>query len=589
MQKSLISLSIALSVVLFISSCGSSGNSSTTQVKVDDNISSIEQEIKVSSIPDTTTSTPAPLIEESISTGTGYYIDSAVDGISYSCGLSEGVTDKNGKFTFEVGEDCTFSINDIILRVIESDYLSDGKKIIEDDIKVAQFLQSLDNDGDASNGITITKEVIEVLSQNGMVKLPENETELKATIKLLDDAKDSGDLEYKGKFVNQSDAQAHIDETKESLEEKTSEEEAPTPEKDSDEEPTTPLVEKELLPLPTNPVIINPPKVQNDTIPENIAEVEESELEYISQLNDDESVEYIADMVSWYQISYMLTKENSPLVTEYAGAKIEYISDKDGYISSNGIITEPLNNEEVIDINLSIKVTKGDSSFTKDFGIVEVMSQKNFDDKIVNYNYDYIFDYINSYMNATLTQFNTPLDLYSEMYNTTVILSSDKDGYISSNGEVNIPTDENVDVNLSVNISKGEADITRNIGIVTIEKEFDIVEITPDMLLDKVFYSEYHNEMWNAFTKITILDDNTMLVNQVTNYSDETGAVIEEEPYSGYFNYELIDNDILAIDSWNNFTLLEQNDNNWSMVSNNGEEVTWNLNKPDYYPEFLTE
>lgn len=35
------------------------------------------------------------------SIGTGTYVDSAVEGVTYSCGTQSGVTDKNGTFHFE--------------------------------------------------------------------------------------------------------------------------------------------------------------------------------------------------------------------------------------------------------------------------------------------------------------------------------------------------------------------------------------------------------------------------------------------------------------------------------------------------------
>ena len=34
-------------------------------------------------------------------TGTAYYLDSAVEGVSYKCGIKEGTTDKDGAFKFE--------------------------------------------------------------------------------------------------------------------------------------------------------------------------------------------------------------------------------------------------------------------------------------------------------------------------------------------------------------------------------------------------------------------------------------------------------------------------------------------------------
>ena len=63
-------------------------------------------------------------------TGTGFYIDSAVSGIKYVCGTENGVTDKDGTFTYEKGQNCTFSLNGIVLRITPDSQLSDGKKVI---------------------------------------------------------------------------------------------------------------------------------------------------------------------------------------------------------------------------------------------------------------------------------------------------------------------------------------------------------------------------------------------------------------------------------------------------------------------------
>ncbi len=55
---------------------------------------------------------------------TAFYIDEAVAGIAYECGLQQGFTDENGAFTFEDGKDCTFSIGDVVLRTTKASFLS---------------------------------------------------------------------------------------------------------------------------------------------------------------------------------------------------------------------------------------------------------------------------------------------------------------------------------------------------------------------------------------------------------------------------------------------------------------------------------
>ena len=97
-------------------------------------------------------------------TGTGYYVDNAVAGVDYVCGTETGKTDKEGKFTFEKGQECKFSLAGIPLRTTSADKLNDGVKVVEDNPKVAQFLQSIDTDGDLSNGIEIDDKVLKALT-----------------------------------------------------------------------------------------------------------------------------------------------------------------------------------------------------------------------------------------------------------------------------------------------------------------------------------------------------------------------------------------------------------------------------------------
>ena len=146
--------------------------------------------------------------------GKGTYIDSAVSGISYICGEEKGVTDENGQFKFEVGTGCTFFIKDIELRKVAKGLLRDKVVIFEDHPKVAQFLQTLDNDGDPSNGITIAPKVIELLEGT----LPESKEELEALVKKIrEKTKKDPTLNYRGHVVTEEDAKKHIEETRQDL------------------------------------------------------------------------------------------------------------------------------------------------------------------------------------------------------------------------------------------------------------------------------------------------------------------------------------------------------------------------------------
>jgi hypothetical protein len=148
-------------------------------------------------------------------TATGYYVDSAVGGLSYVCGTQTGTTDADGKFTFEVGQSCLFKVGDIELPVVEASELKDGAKFVEDDAKTTQFLQSLD---DATDGkITITPELVKALKEKDIVIVPDD-AGLKELVKGMEEsAKDDATFTFTGYYVTPEEAAAHVAETKESV------------------------------------------------------------------------------------------------------------------------------------------------------------------------------------------------------------------------------------------------------------------------------------------------------------------------------------------------------------------------------------
>ena len=116
---------------------------------------------------------------------TGYFTDSAVEGLTYKTDTQSGVTDSNGAFTYQAGETVVFSIGDFVLgesapaapEMTPLDLIPDSflpttrnelspllrNKAINTAEVIAfrklsnmlTFLQALDYDKDASNGITI--------------------------------------------------------------------------------------------------------------------------------------------------------------------------------------------------------------------------------------------------------------------------------------------------------------------------------------------------------------------------------------------------------------------------------------------------
>ena len=100
----------------------------------------------------------------------GYLIDSAVQGVEYRCGTKIGITASDGKFicpnlpaTFYIGSIKLGSIEVLPSdnKVFPQDIIGVSREKVENEavVKLATLLQSLDNDGNASNGIKITSEI----------------------------------------------------------------------------------------------------------------------------------------------------------------------------------------------------------------------------------------------------------------------------------------------------------------------------------------------------------------------------------------------------------------------------------------------
>ena len=102
----------------------------------------------------------------------GVFVDSAVAGISFSCGGVTGTTDANGVFgVCPKGESVTFSVGNVELGTVKptEDNIFTPQDLVgvprdtKDNEKVnlmASLLLSLDSDGDPSNGVNITEEIV---------------------------------------------------------------------------------------------------------------------------------------------------------------------------------------------------------------------------------------------------------------------------------------------------------------------------------------------------------------------------------------------------------------------------------------------
>jgi len=139
------------------------------------------------------------------STGTGHYVDSAVEGVNYTCSTHTGLTGSEGEFTYELNRECTFSIGNTVLRkVLKGDLDTDMFTVIENNITVARLLQTLDNDGNASNGIRITENMRNAFKENNIA----NVRDIDAIYNAISNTEG-----YQGHLVTEAQANEHLQET----------------------------------------------------------------------------------------------------------------------------------------------------------------------------------------------------------------------------------------------------------------------------------------------------------------------------------------------------------------------------------------
>jgi hypothetical protein len=97
----------------------------------------------------------------------GVFVDAPVSGLEYEIDGDRFLTDENGTFRFETGEELSFYVGDIFLGSASAaavltplDLVPDALDETEDQvINLLRFLQTLDNDADLSNGIQIIENV----------------------------------------------------------------------------------------------------------------------------------------------------------------------------------------------------------------------------------------------------------------------------------------------------------------------------------------------------------------------------------------------------------------------------------------------
>lgn len=101
----------------------------------------------------------------------GVFIDSPVTGLSYETATQNGTTDEQGNFLYQSGETVRFSIGGIDLGTAPGQAVLTPLELVEDAadssdpavLNLSRFLQSLDADGNLSNGIQLSTALIEAI------------------------------------------------------------------------------------------------------------------------------------------------------------------------------------------------------------------------------------------------------------------------------------------------------------------------------------------------------------------------------------------------------------------------------------------
>jgi len=143
----------------------------------------------------------------------GRFLDSAVIGVYYETESTSGFTDEEGGFNYLPGETVTFKLGDINFGsaqameiVTPMDLLSSNNEINEQVSNLLRFIQTIDKDGDPSNGIQIT-ETMHRLANGTHLDFSQNQSSFE---------QDTQVLSYLGKasntnLVDANTARAHFE------------------------------------------------------------------------------------------------------------------------------------------------------------------------------------------------------------------------------------------------------------------------------------------------------------------------------------------------------------------------------------------
>ncbi|MCB1934631.1 MAG: adhesin [Nitrosomonas sp.] len=139
---------------------------------------------------------------------TGVLMNSRVSGVSYSASSGKkGITNEEGHFDFNYGDTVEFKLGGLTLGKVKGMPVITPMDLAEGDenklFNLLVLLQSLDEDGDASNGITITEEAAAAVDNS--IKL-NSEPEAFASASELQSVLEAAGVDHAAKTVDEASA-----------------------------------------------------------------------------------------------------------------------------------------------------------------------------------------------------------------------------------------------------------------------------------------------------------------------------------------------------------------------------------------------
>ena len=156
---------------------------------------------------------------------TGVFLDSPIINIGYKTETLEGVTDSLGQYQYLEGETVTFSIGDLVFPAVTAKDLVTPLDIVDTNdtsnskvVNMIRFLQTLDVDGDASNGLFISNEAKSAAtylanSNASQVDFNLSETAFETSTAVTNLIKIAGQNAPPTALVSKADAIAHFDQS----------------------------------------------------------------------------------------------------------------------------------------------------------------------------------------------------------------------------------------------------------------------------------------------------------------------------------------------------------------------------------------